>query len=158
MNTDKINTRLHELAESIREYVVTQIETWQKVPYWSLEAEGRGGWLDNAHIPYTHGLHRIYPSWPPRTWVELATGRIVCQEGDVLIDAPDSMVVEAYIQAANELDASEVLKSRVDRATNGNDTFNKERNDEERTRIRERHDVPTVWTTPAKPICWSYSP
>ncbi len=153
MNTDKIDELLHAAAEEIKSQVVAQVEAWRQVPYWTLEAEGRGGWLDHAHIAYTHGLLGI-GCWPHTVFVELSSGKLVGYTGG---EIADKAIVEAYFMSPSCFDASYRLSCLVARATNGKDTFNKAQNDLAREELRQEHKMPTVWTGPTKPIKYRIS-
>ncbi len=119
MNTDKIEGLLHETAEGIREYVISQLEAWRTIPYWTLESEGRGGWLDHAHIAYTHGLLGVGSGWPYSVFVELCSGRLVGYTASD--EVTDKAVISSYLLSPSSFDASFVLSLLVKRATKSNE-------------------------------------
>ena len=156
MDAKKATKLLHEAAEEIRRITALQVEAWQTVPYWTLESEGRGGWADGWGIPYKYGLVPADGGWPHRLFVEAATGRLVQSMRDSISDAPDDAILTAFINSPLGFDASYAVSSRMQRATDGNDTYNKEVNDQRRDELRERYKVPMKWTEHAKPIVYTY--
>lgn len=124
METQEIESLLHQTAEEIRKYTASQVEAWQAIPYWTLESEGRSGWADHWGLPYKYGLLGVDKEWPHQLFVELSTGRLVCSMRDEVVDASDELVVATYARSthvASLFDASARLAERVDRATNGKD-------------------------------------
>lgn len=156
MGTEQIQLHITNAAEAIREFVASQRDSWRLIPYWTLESEGRGGWNDNWGLPYKYGLLGIDKLWPHQLFVELSTGRLVCNGTDEVIDASDGLVVSTYTNSADLFTAVDHLEQRVNKTANGRDTFNKETNDHQRDVLRSRYQVPTVWLEPAKPIHYTY--
>ena len=156
MNTDRIDELLKGAADEIRNYVASQVEAWRTVPYWALESEGRGGWIDGWRLPYRYGLIGANSEWPHNLFIELCSGRLVYSCRDEVLDASDKSVLRAYLASPVKFDASKVVTRMVEMATNGQDSFDKERNDRERDKLRHQYNVPTVWTEPAKPIRYAF--
>lgn len=158
MNTEKIEKLLHEAAEEIRRYAAAQVEAWRTVPYWTIESEGRGGWNGNWGLPYKYGLLGVDPGWPHYVFVELSSGRLIRQNGEELVDASDDEVIGAFNKSPGRFNAMAVVAERIQRATDGRDTYNKVENDKEREKLRERFQIPLSWVEPAKPIRYAYLP
>lgn len=156
MTTSTTNKLMHETAEELRRSVASRAQVWQMIPFWTLESEGRGGWSDNWGLPYRYGILGVDTNWPHRVFVECATGRLVSHRNGELVVAPDEQILAAYTLSPEMFEAVDQLALRIDRATNGKDTYNKEVNDEQRDEMRERLQVPIFWTTLAKPIQYRY--
>lgn len=156
MGIQEIDALIKQAANEIRKYVAGQKTTWQRIPYWTLESEGRGGWQDNWGLPYRYGVFGLDIQWPHQLFVELSTGRLVCNDPSGVYDAPDDLIVTTYTSVGSLFDAKTLYDERVDRASNGRDTYNKRKNDLRRAQMRAQLQVPLVWTSPAKPIAYSY--
>jgi hypothetical protein len=156
MNTTKVEELLREAADELRKYVSAQVEAWQQIPHWALESSGRTGWSDGASIPYQYGLLGLDTNWPHRVFVDLGSGCMVSSTGDELIDATDKDILDAFLSAPSNFEAAQIMSTMIERATNGNDLYNKVENDAMREELRERYNVPRIWTNTAKPIRYSY--
>lgn len=103
------------LVRTIREYVRSQAETWQLVPYLALEADGRSGYSDNYARAYRQGVWAIESSARDGSYtvyVDLATGELVnpfsFHEQARCVDAYDSHVL-ALATNLDQLDAAALV-------------------------------------------------
>jgi hypothetical protein len=80
---EEIRLKKIELAGAIKEYVKSQLNLWQKVPYLALQAEGRGGFNEDYQRAYEDGYWSIDdPNGSTRyCLVDCETGELVFVEG-----------------------------------------------------------------------------
>jgi len=62
-----------KMASQLRDYVKTNKENWQKIPYLALQADGRNGFNSRLSTAYEYGLWKIDSS----TYVDLQDAEIV---------------------------------------------------------------------------------
>jgi hypothetical protein len=156
MRIDKINDLIHETAELIRQQTIRQVDLWQQVPFWSLEADGSSGWSNVHCFPYQYGLQIVDKAWPPHLYVECASGLLVRQVADKMVTASDTVIVSYYIESSiTRFDAALVLESLREASTH---RFEPDRlvNDRRREALRLQHGVVERYTKPAVAPHWGY--
>lgn len=148
MHIDRINDLIRETAELIRQQTIEQVSLWQKVPFWSLEANGADGWSDNLNFPYVYGLY-IVDRWPPKLYIECATGLLVEEKNHEIVAASDTMIVSRYISSSIVIfDAALTLESLREEASHKFKP-NQLRNDKQREELRQNYNVVERHTRPA---------
>ncbi len=156
MSTRQINSTLSDATAEIRSQVKTQVQVWQQIPHWTLEAQGRRGWNDNANLTYRYGLLGIDNAWPHRLFVELSTGRLLVNKTSRLEEAPDNLVLEIYARNSESFDAQHHLLPLVKTATGPSFMPDKAINDQRREELRRKYNVKRKWKKPATAITYRY--
>lgn len=75
-----IKQQVKKLVKQIRGYSKSQKKLWQQIPWLTLEADGRNGYLDNFSRAYHHGFWAIESSKSMgyySVYVDLETGKLV---------------------------------------------------------------------------------
>jgi hypothetical protein len=62
-----------EVSNEVSEYVISQKDDWQKVPWLALQADGRGGYSSRLAMAYREGLWNVDDS----VFVDLESGNLV---------------------------------------------------------------------------------
>ena len=151
MHIDRINDLIRETAELIRQQTIEQVALWQEVevPFWSLEVNGADGWSSYIYFSYTYGLHIPDRDWPPKLYVECATGLLVEEMNHEIVAASDTMIVSRYISSSIVIfDAALTLESLREKALHKFKP-NQLRNDKQRKELRQQFDVVERHTRPA---------
>lgn len=117
MNRQTIERDTAALVRGIREFARSQVETWRRVPYLALEADGRSGFSDNYARAYRQGVWAVEASVRDGSYtvyVDLATGDLVnpfsFHEQARCVDAYDSHVL-ALATSIDQLDAEALVVS-----------------------------------------------
>lgn len=78
---EKANAEIVKAARAIRLHFYRLIPILRRFPYYALEADGRGGWLDSYNLAYTScifGVHKENESWGSHDlFLELRTGSLI---------------------------------------------------------------------------------
>lgn len=154
MELPGIETITRQHADNARRYATVQVKVWQRIPLLVLEAHGRGGWVDNWHIPYVNGVLGVDDKWPNELFVELATGRLVQNLSYRIIEAPDDLIAVSFLRKPELFDATARVATFRDMIENEPDYPGKEENEAYRAELRKKYRVPRRWTKPATPIAF----
>lgn len=103
---EKLETATKELIDTVRKLSIEQKDTWQKVPYLALQADGRTGYSDQYSRAYHQGYWAIEASvrnGSYRIYVDLETGELVsafdprkkARDEDVLLIASNLGQIDA---------------------------------------------------------------
>lgn len=94
----------HELAQQTRAYVKDQVETWAKIPWAALMADGRTGFSDRGRLIYQDKI------WPlnEQIGVDCLTGDLVFTTNKRIVKEDISLVSLSFI---TNLTASTVLEA-----------------------------------------------
>lgn len=149
MGVKLIDASLEQPANLIRLYVRSQVGLWQRIPHLALEAQGRPGWDHRKAISYMSGLYPVDQRfWPPRLFVECATGELMDHTAHL---ASSQLSLRVYLDGML-LDAKRSVKDQEGCAKKHSDQNDTARREEERLRF----DVTPVWKRPAIPIEWGF--
>jgi hypothetical protein len=100
-------------VEQIRELSREQVDTWRRIPFWSLLSEGRSGYLGAHQRAYAHGLWMLStPCNHHIADVDLATGEIV-RPGNLELQASEHQILSLAPDHLDRLDASKILDRLV---------------------------------------------
>lgn len=153
--TASINEKIDEIANMVRASVRNQRDIWRTVPHWTLEAEGRSGWRDNASLTYNHLLYPL-SGHHSTVYVDCYAGELVDSR---LGPATSREIVETYAKMVN-WDAVSVVTRLMTQATSDSrplDDIYRKRDDTSRESLRQRYNVKPVCDRPATAIKWSYA-
>lgn len=108
---DGLNQGITEVAQSIRVFSESQVDTWRYLPYLALQADGRRGYSSfNKHL-YTHGMLSLGLSSENLygTFIDCDSGAVLRQNCRVELDrlASDQQVLEAWLPNGSMFDAAQ---------------------------------------------------
>lgn len=106
----KIAAMRAEIANSVREYVRSQLDIWKTIPWLTIEAQGRGGWADSYATAF-YGLWRVNGA------DGCYTLHVDCHDGGLLYGLEpvgDALLVQAsgWLDSLNASKIAEYLKAR----------------------------------------------
>lgn len=97
----------------IKEFVLSQKELWQQVPYWALQANGKLGFINTYQTAYTRKAWLVFSGTRDGFYtlaVDCLTGELIWPHSigkDSNRDIPDKDVIVANLE---ELDAAKIIE------------------------------------------------
>ncbi len=92
---EEIKNYTNLLCNSIRKYALEQVKDWNKIPYLTLQVDGKGGYSNDYNSAYIDGIWKLNES----IYLDCATGELVTIEHDknnkiILKEAPNYLLVD----------------------------------------------------------------
>jgi hypothetical protein len=113
-NLGELNESLIGLAEGIRAFSQSQVDSWKQLPYLALQAEGTSGYSSFRSKLYRHGLLHVVGQAEGLygTFIDCNNGNILRQFGKLEPNriASDADVVEAWLPQGEKFNAQKWLE------------------------------------------------
>lgn len=112
----QIEAASHRVAESIRQYCVSQLESWRRIPWLALQADGRNGYSGELPLAYARGawvLQVEFANVGRIIAVDCASGRLInitrLVSKNELVDMDDQSILK-LVAHLDTIDAAEIVK------------------------------------------------
>jgi len=118
MDESELNSKAEDLVAKIREFSKSQKELWQKIPYLSLQADGRAGYSDGLSRAYRNGFWELECSLVSgfyQVYVDLETGELVNASSVSARQASDKNVLKIALNL-EQLNAQKIITCLEERA------------------------------------------
>lgn len=111
---EEINNELSGVAQSVRVFSRSQVDTWRQLPYLALQADGNNGYSSFNKKLYTYGMLQVAGKSEGLygTYVDCESGDILSLYGELDLErvATDVQVVQAWLPEGDTFNAQKWLE------------------------------------------------